>query len=94
MIANRNNKLYALKSLLYWMYCSGEDFMLVLTRKEDESLIIDGNIKLTILSIKGGQVRVGIEAPKEVSVHREELLVGNQPSVEVSLTTNTESKRI
>ncbi|BCN92925.1 hypothetical protein THMIRHAM_07100 [Thiomicrorhabdus immobilis] len=49
--------------------------MLVLTRRESESLIIGGNIKLTILAVKGGQVRVGIEAPQEVSIHREELLL-------------------
>lgn len=48
--------------------------MLVLTRKENESLVIGDNIKITILAVKGGQVRVGIEAPSEVSIHREELL--------------------
>ena len=49
--------------------------MLVLTRKENESLIIGDNIKLTILSVKGGQVRVGIEAPLDVSVQRGELIL-------------------
>jgi len=49
--------------------------MLVLTRKENESLVIGDNIKLTVLSVKGGQVRVGIDAPQEVSIHREELLL-------------------
>ncbi|MBF6057117.1 MULTISPECIES: carbon storage regulator CsrA [Thiomicrorhabdus] len=48
--------------------------MLVLTRREGESLIIDGDITLTVLSVKGGQVRLGIKAPKEVPIHREELL--------------------
>jgi len=48
--------------------------MLVLTRKESETLIIGDDIKLTILSVKGGQVRVGIDAPKEVSIQRSELL--------------------
>ncbi len=67
--------------------------MLVLTRKEDESLVIGGNVKLTILSIKGGQVRVGIEAPREVSVHREELLAGSQSSREGTLKTVMTSKR-
>ncbi len=55
--------------------------MLVLTRKEDESLVIDGNIKLTILSIKGSQVRIGIEAPQDVSIHREELLLDGRVSL-------------
>lgn len=49
--------------------------MLVLTRRENESLVIGENIKLTILAVKGGQVRVGIDAPKEVSIHRQELLL-------------------
>ncbi|MDX1352059.1 MAG: carbon storage regulator CsrA [Thiomicrorhabdus sp.] len=49
--------------------------MLVLTRKENESLVINGNIKLTVLSIKGGQVRVGIDAPDDIAIHREELLL-------------------
>jgi len=48
--------------------------MLVLTRKESETLVIGNDIKLTILSVKGGQVRVGIEAPKSVSIQRSELL--------------------
>jgi carbon storage regulator len=38
-----------------------------------EALIIGGNIKLTVLGISGGQVRLGIDAPREVSVHREEV---------------------
>jgi len=49
--------------------------MLVLTRRENESLVIGGDIKLTILAVKGGQVRVGIDAPKDVSIHRQELLI-------------------
>jgi len=49
--------------------------MLVLTRKENESLIIGDNIKLTILAVKGGQVRIGIDAPVDVPIHRAELLL-------------------
>lgn len=48
--------------------------MLVLTRRENEILVIGDDIKLTILSVKGGQVRVGIDAPKTVSIQRSELL--------------------
>lgn len=48
--------------------------MLVLTRKEGEAMIIGDNIRLTVIAVKGGQVRIGIEAPKEVAVHREELV--------------------
>lgn len=49
--------------------------MLVLTRREGETLIINDDIKVTVLSIKGNQVRIGIDAPQEIPVHREELLV-------------------
>ncbi|MGL4993912.1 MAG: carbon storage regulator CsrA [Bacteroidales bacterium] len=51
----------------------GKCKMLVLNRRVGEKLIIGGNIEVTILAIKGGQIRVGIEAPKEISVIREEI---------------------
>jgi carbon storage regulator len=47
--------------------------MLVLTRKVGETIAIDDHIKITIVQIKGKQVRVGIEAPKETKIHREEI---------------------
>lgn len=47
--------------------------MLVLSRKQNERLIIDGNIVVTIVRVSGGTVRIGIEAPAEVSIRREEL---------------------
>lgn len=47
--------------------------MLVLARKENERLIIDGNIVVTIVRVAGGQVRLGIEAPQEISIRRAEL---------------------
>ena len=47
--------------------------MLVLTRNIGESLIIGDNIEVAVLAIKGNQVRIGINAPKDVSVHREEI---------------------
>ena len=47
--------------------------MLILTRKSGETLRIGDNIKVRVLGIKGGQVRIGIEAPGEVPVHREEV---------------------
>jgi len=52
--------------------------MLVLTRKENESLVIGDNIKITILSVKGGQARIGIEAPSEILIYREELSLNPQ----------------
>lgn len=47
--------------------------MLVLSRRLGETIVIGDNIRLTVLSVSGGQVRLGIAAPKEVSVHREEI---------------------
>ncbi len=47
--------------------------MLALSRKKDESLIIDNNIEVTILDIRGDQVKVGINAPKEIPIYRKEV---------------------
>ena len=47
--------------------------MLILTRKVGESVLIGENISITVLSVRGNQVKLGVQAPKEVSVHREEI---------------------
>ncbi len=47
--------------------------MLILTRRVGETIMIGEDVKVTILGVKGNQVRVGIDAPKEVGVHREEV---------------------
>jgi carbon storage regulator len=47
--------------------------MLVLTRRANQSIVIGQDVTVTILEIRGDQVRLGIRAPKEVSVHREEV---------------------
>ena len=48
--------------------------MLILTRRVGESLMIGDDVTITVLGVKGNQVRVGVKAPKEVAVHREEIL--------------------
>ena len=48
--------------------------MLVLTRMEGESVVIGDGIRITLLEIQGGQVRIGVQAPREVPVLRAELL--------------------
>ena len=47
--------------------------MLILTRRVGESLMIGRNIVVTVLGVKGSQVRIGVNAPKNVAVHREEI---------------------
>lgn len=47
--------------------------MLILTRRVGESLVIGDNVNVTVLGVKGNQVRIGVSAPKDVAVHREEI---------------------
>lgn len=52
--------------------------MLVLTRRKDEEIVINGNISIKVLSVKGNRVRLGVEAPDDVQINRAEInkLVG------------------
>ncbi|NBX77339.1 MAG: carbon storage regulator [Proteobacteria bacterium] len=54
--------------------------MLVLTRKLGESIAIDDDIKIVVVQIKGKQVRLGIEAPRDTKIHREEVYIAIQDS--------------
>ena len=72
--------------------------MLVLTRKRNQSIVIDGKIRIMIVVVKGGAVRLGIEAPSNMNVIREELIGGQGKTAKVaekgSATKNpTEEKR-
>lgn len=54
--------------------------MLALSRKKDESIIINNNIEITVIEVKGDQVKIGITAPKSVPVYRKEVYVQIQES--------------
>lgn len=62
--------------------------MLALSRKKNEALVINNNVEITVLEIKGEQVKLGISAPREVPVYRKEVYVqiqdANQESVDVA----------
>ncbi|MCK5480533.1 MAG: carbon storage regulator CsrA [Gammaproteobacteria bacterium] len=47
--------------------------MLILTRRAGETLMIGDDVTVTVLGVKGGQIRIGVNAPREVAVHREEI---------------------
>ncbi|MCU1595027.1 MAG: Carbon storage regulator [Frankiales bacterium] len=54
--------------------------MLVLTRRKNQSIVIGGDIVVTVLEVKGDQIRLGITAPRNVQVYREELLARSDAS--------------
>ena len=58
--------------------------MLILSRRVNESIIVNGDITFTILAIRGNQIRIGIEAPPEVTIVRDELLDRDRSSEGIS----------
>jgi carbon storage regulator len=67
--------------------------MLVLTRKLGESIAIDDHIKIRVVQIKGKQVRLGIEAPKDTKIHREEVYLAIQNQNEQSTKATSDTTR-
>ena len=66
--------------------------MLVLSRQRDESIIIGDDIEITIVDIRGGKVRIGINAPKTVTVHRKEIYLAIQKEKEQPTETHPAAK--
>ena len=62
--------------------------MLALSRKKNEALVINNNIEITVLEIKGEQVKLGIQAPREVPVYRKEVYVQIQASNREAMNTD------
>ncbi|HKM35313.1 MAG TPA: carbon storage regulator CsrA [Lachnospiraceae bacterium] len=61
--------------------------MLALSRKKNEAIIINNNVEITILEVKGDQVKIGITAPKEVPIYRKEVYIQIQESNQAATDT-------
>ncbi len=64
--------------------------MLVLSRQKDESIVIGDDIVITIVDVRGDKVRLGINAPREISVHRQEIYDAIQREKKEKAENNTE----
>ena len=65
--------------------------MLILTRRVGETLMIGNDVSVTVLGVKGNQVRIGVDAPREIAVHREEIFQKIQSEAEGAKSDPEES---
>ncbi|MBQ9456068.1 MAG: carbon storage regulator [Thermoguttaceae bacterium] len=68
--------------------------MLVLSRKLDESFIIDGNIEVIVTAIQGNKVSLGISAPEEVKIFRKELCLGHDEKMQPKIKSSSNASMI
>jgi len=69
-----------------------ETFMLILTRRVGETLVIGDDVTVTVLGVRGNQVRLGVNAPKDVAVHREEIYQRIQNEKDAENSTESSEK--
>ncbi len=62
--------------------------MLALTRRKGEALVLNNNIEITVLEVKGDQVKIGIQAPREVSIYRKEIYLQIQKENEEAMNND------
>lgn len=62
--------------------------MLALSRKKGEAIVIDNNIEISVIDIRGDQIKIGITAPKEISIYRKEVYIQIQEENKAALNNN------